>query len=169
MQTDPDSADVNIRVTEKDLDYAELTSLKLADGSGDYIGQLGVHHELHCLVRTAATCTITVLMCLSQKRIRRWIYRDHYQPNLTAAEFEENKIHIDHCIELIRVSTMCRGDTSLSTFKWLDTDHGLVTETRDVSYHSCVNYDALMDWVRGRSLDLFDRDLLIRPNPSRNT
>jgi len=38
--------DVNIRVTKDDLEYAELDSLKVDDGSGDFIGQLGVHHEL---------------------------------------------------------------------------------------------------------------------------
>lgn len=51
--------DVNIRVTAEDLEYAELKSLELADGSGDYIGQLGVHHELHCLVSAVSLCALS--------------------------------------------------------------------------------------------------------------
>lgn len=97
--------------------------------------------------------------------MRQWVYRDHYLPNLTEAEYTENKVHIDHCMELLRVTIMCRGDTSLSTFNWLERPDGLtaVTETRDVAYHSCVNYDHLMHWVRDRSLDLFDPNLLVPP------
>ena len=97
--------------------------------------------------------------------MRQWVYRDYYQPELQpgTAEFTENKVHIDHCIELLRMTTMCRADTSLSTFKWLKVGSADVTETRDYAYHSCVDYDALMGWVRGRSLDLFDPDLLVKP------
>ena len=42
--------DNNIRVSKSDLDFHNVTSLPLADGSG-YASQLGVFHELHCLVR----------------------------------------------------------------------------------------------------------------------
>lgn len=42
-------ADIRIRVTREDLEYYNLTSIALADGSG-YAAELGVHHELHCLV-----------------------------------------------------------------------------------------------------------------------
>lgn len=38
--------DVNIRITQQDLDFAGVDSLMLADGSGEFVGQLGVHHEL---------------------------------------------------------------------------------------------------------------------------
>jgi hypothetical protein len=41
---------IYFRVTEKDLQFADLESLRLADGSGDFVAQLGMHHELHCLV-----------------------------------------------------------------------------------------------------------------------
>lgn len=41
--------DIRIRVTSHDLSFYNVTSLPLADGSG-YISELGVHHELHCLV-----------------------------------------------------------------------------------------------------------------------
>ncbi|KAF1815939.1 hypothetical protein P152DRAFT_455666 [Eremomyces bilateralis CBS 781.70] len=139
---------VNIRVSAKDLQYAEVDSLKLADGSGDYIGLLGMHHELHCL-----------------KKIRHWIYKDFYYPNLTVGSeaYVENKVHVDHCIENIRVSTMCRADTSLNTFAWMDVSKGWVTAAEDTGYHSCANMDNLMGWVKERSLDLLEPNLLLQP------
>ena len=44
-----DTVDIRIRVSRADLAYYNLTSVPLADGSG-YAAELGVHHELHCLV-----------------------------------------------------------------------------------------------------------------------
>ena len=41
-----------MRVSKKDLDFYNVTSIALADGSG-YAAELGVHHELHCLVSCA--------------------------------------------------------------------------------------------------------------------
>lgn len=38
-----------MRVSLSDLQYYNLTSIPLADGSG-YAAELGVFHELHCLV-----------------------------------------------------------------------------------------------------------------------
>ena len=42
------NSDNNIRVEKHDLDDLGLDSIQLADGG--YIAQLGVFHELHCLV-----------------------------------------------------------------------------------------------------------------------
>ena len=42
------SSDNNIRVEKQDLDNLGLDSIQLAGGG--YIAQLGVFHELHCLV-----------------------------------------------------------------------------------------------------------------------
>lgn len=40
----------NIRISAAELRKINRTSIKLADGSGDYFGGLGVHHHLHCVV-----------------------------------------------------------------------------------------------------------------------
>jgi hypothetical protein len=71
-----------------------------------------------------------------------------------------NWCSLDHCIEALRASIICHGDTSLFTFAWLDGIEGQVTETRDDAYHQCVNYDALMGWIHERAVDLFDPNLL---------
>lgn len=51
----------NIRVGKDTLDRLNRSSIKLADGSGDYFGGLSVHHHLHCL-----------------KYVRHYLHRDYY-------------------------------------------------------------------------------------------
>ena len=51
--------DIRINVTQQDLAYYNLTSIPLADGSG-FAAELGVHHELHCLVSRRQTRALTI-------------------------------------------------------------------------------------------------------------
>lgn len=84
-----------MRVSASDLAYFNLTSIPLADGSG-YAAELGVHHELHCLVCARSdNCEKNERLTFDfQKKIRHWIYRDYYLGNETSAELEEWKFHI---------------------------------------------------------------------------
>jgi len=129
--------DNNIRVEKADLDTLGLDSVQLADGG--YIAQLGVFHELHCL-----------------KKVRHWIFRDYYVAplNISQAEWEEWPPHINHCLEMLRVAIMCRGDVSLSTFKWIGTSNHRVPTAWDRSPHQCVNWDSLAEWTRSRSVNI---------------
>lgn len=114
--------DNNIRVEKQGLDELGLDSIQLAGGG--YVAQLGVFHELHCL-----------------KKNRHWTFKEYYvtPKNLSEAEWAEWPAHINHCLEMLRVAIMCRGDTSLSTFKWIgNSDHCLPTAW-DRSPHQCVN------------------------------
>lgn len=40
----------NIRLTAEEVERMNVTSVQLADGSGDYLASLDVYHELHCVV-----------------------------------------------------------------------------------------------------------------------
>ncbi|KAK7186853.1 uncharacterized protein CC84DRAFT_1092207 [Paraphaeosphaeria sporulosa] len=73
----------NIRVSEEELKKINRTSIKLTDGSGDYMAGLNVHHHLHCL-----------------KSIRRVIYRDYYDL------YEEDEMWI-HLGEASASSSQC--------------------------------------------------------------
>ena len=42
--------DIRMSLPKQDLDFYNVSSIAMADGSG-YAAELGVHHELHCLVR----------------------------------------------------------------------------------------------------------------------
>ncbi|KAJ4305492.1 hypothetical protein N0V90_001023 [Kalmusia sp. IMI 367209] len=119
------------------------TSIALKDGSG-YIAEMAAYHELHC-----------------NKRIRRYIFYDYYYHNLTAEEQITEDKHIDHCLEYWRESVMCRGDVTLGTFYWRDTD-GYPT-SRVYTDNECVDWTALDTWARKRMVDMSDRSILAGP------
>ena len=93
-----DKIDIRINVTQQDLAYYNLTSIPLADGSG-YAAELGVHHELHCLVsrrvlaRQGRMIGAMLTMCV-QKKIRHWIHRDYYLKDETEEELVEWEAHV---------------------------------------------------------------------------
>ncbi|KAI0432183.1 hypothetical protein F5Y09DRAFT_354186 [Xylaria sp. FL1042] len=124
----------HVRVSGEDLRRVNKTSIPLPGEKDTYWGILGVIHELHCL-----------------KRIRQYMYKDYYFPNLTAEQERLNLLHNDHCIEILRQATMCRGDVSIITMFWQDDNPIPVT---DFSVpHACVNWDALYVWAKERSFD----------------
>ncbi|KAJ5657621.1 uncharacterized protein N7484_001270 [Penicillium longicatenatum] len=142
----------NIRVTKEDLDYYNVTSLQMTDLNGNggyYVGQMGLFHELHCL-----------------KRIRHYIYRRHYLANFTEEHLVEEEAHIDHCIELMRETILCRGDPTLSAFRWIDPSHHDEAHlTVDApGYHTCVNWEKLRTWNNAQAVDPFEPGALVGPD-----
>ncbi|KAI0465719.1 hypothetical protein F4859DRAFT_500059 [Xylaria cf. heliscus] len=135
----------NIKIYPEEMSKLNQVSLEMKDRTG-YLGVLGVYHELHCI-----------------KRIRKWFYRDYYYPNATTLEYHERMTHAEHCIEFIRQSAMCHGDTTVTPFKWLHDADGKVIEptTKEGVLHRCVNWDRLSDWAKSRRVDLFDQNLLM--------
>ncbi|KAF7867204.1 hypothetical protein EAF04_005287 [Stromatinia cepivora] len=134
----------DIRVELEDLQAIGMESLPLQQGG--YIAQPGVFHELHCL-----------------KRIRHWIYRDHYiyPKGPSDAELKEWEAHIHHCIERLRLSMMCRGDTSLAIYKWLKEGDEFVPTITDVGPHQCINWENFSGWIKDRSVNLSEPGLLV--------
>ncbi|KAI4624451.1 hypothetical protein J4E83_004125 [Alternaria metachromatica] len=65
-----------IRVAREDLDYYNVTSLPLADGSG-YASEIFMTHELHCL-----------------KKIRQWMYKESYFEDVQGLARNELERHI---------------------------------------------------------------------------
>lgn len=140
--------DINLRILPHEMEKLGYDSLEFQDGSG-FLGTMAVYHELHCL-----------------KRIRWWFYRDHYWPNMTAAEELEHYTHAGHCLELMRQASMCRADTTVIPFKWLHSGigpHGVEPTTQDGMHHQCAEWGPIERWARERRVDLFDPDLLLWP------
>ncbi|KAL4943309.1 hypothetical protein BDV06DRAFT_211162 [Aspergillus oleicola] len=131
---------MTIKITPEELSHLPDPSIPFADGSG-YIAELAVYHELHCV-----------------KRIRRYLNLAHYASNLTAEERIREDTHIDHCLEYWHEAAMCRGDTTLSTFRW--GDNGL-PYSRVYSDHECLDWGVLDGWAR-RMVDLSDYSILVR-------
>ncbi|CAI6312384.1 unnamed protein product [Periconia digitata] len=133
---------MTIKVTAEELEkFSEGdTSIALRDGSG-YIAEMAAYHELHC-----------------NKRIRRYIFFDYYYHNLTEEEQRTEDTHIDHCLEYWRESVMCRGDTTMGTFYWRESD-GYPT-SRVYTDNECVDWTAFDTWSRKRMVDMSDRSIL---------
>lgn len=171
-----DVVDNNIRVEKADLDHLRLSSIPLAEGG--YVAQLGVFHELHCLVsRLAMKCVDEHFTYNSNRRklgigsskIITWRRRILAKRNgksgrRTFVRFPKvafsqtflltKSLQKDHCLEMLRLAIMCRGDTSLSTFKWIGTSNQRVPTALDESPHQCVNWDSLVMWTRERSVNI---------------
>ena len=158
---------MTVRITPQEYQQANLgvSTLKLKDGSG-YIGEMAVYHELHCI-----------------KRLRRHLALDYYYPHLTGDELERENIHAgmyhttetssiaepdcsppltpsiatDHCLEYLRESIVCRGDTTFTPMFWRD---GLPTSRVD-SIHECVDWDRLDSYARSRMVDMSDPSILV--------
>ncbi|RDA86068.1 hypothetical protein CP532_1298 [Ophiocordyceps camponoti-leonardi (nom. inval.)] len=106
---------------------------------GGYLAALGVYHEIHCLSKYI------------KRRLRLWLYRDRYHPNITDAEVGEIKEHLDHCLESLRLTVMCHGNTALYSFSWKTRRHskpGIQSGSRSV----CVDWGSIRDWAYSRRL-----------------
>ena len=68
---------------------------------------------------------------------------------------------LEHCIEILRQSVMCRGDTTLITFRW---GHTVKLPQPDVTLeHTCVDWDSLMDWAGQHSINVFEEGMMVHP------
>ncbi|KAG9225253.1 hypothetical protein CCMSSC00406_0007084 [Pleurotus cornucopiae] len=97
----------------------------------NYIVELDVFHELHCL-----------------NRIRKTIYSDYY-PDMRLS-LPGNEAHMSHCLDSIRQSLMCSSDVSLIVWKW-DEEAGQSFPRGDV-VHRCRDFDKIKEWASERQL-----------------
>ncbi|KAI1758261.1 hypothetical protein F4782DRAFT_477164 [Xylaria castorea] len=102
---------------------------------GGYAATLGVHHELHCL-----------------RRLRLYLYKDRYFPNLTEAQADYVHGHLDHCIETLRLAIMCYGNTAMYTFNWDPAFPKPATKSNSKSV--CVDWKAIQDWSYSKMISL---------------
>ncbi|KAI4157958.1 MAG: hypothetical protein LQ342_007884 [Letrouitia transgressa] len=124
-------APMNIRVTKEELISENLESVALTEGGG-YLSWTATYHQLHC---------INVL--------RKWIYREYYLANLTPSEELHIRSHVDHCVEFLRQSSLCKPDNSLVSFKWDPAETRPMFNATE-SEHTCVNWDTLVNSMSSR-------------------
>lgn len=67
----------------------------------------------------------------------------------------------DHCIEVLRQGVMCRGDISLVTIRWQESNRLPVADF--TAPHECVNFDAINEWARERRINAMQPGLLVHP------
>lgn len=75
-----------------------------------------------------------------------------YLPQAFPAE-RKKKTPQDHCLETLRLSSMCSADIGLYTFRWPSHhDHSKKLATKSNSVRQCVDWDRLHEWAEGRSV-----------------
>ncbi|KAI8633208.1 hypothetical protein F5Y19DRAFT_471474 [Xylariaceae sp. FL1651] len=99
-----------------------------------YIASLSVYHELHCL-----------------RNIRLYLFRDRYYPNLTESQHRYLQGHLDHCLEVLRIGTMCHGNTAINSYMW---DEETIDKplTKSNSQSVCVKWSSIEDWSYSRKV-----------------
>ncbi|KAI1171481.1 hypothetical protein F4777DRAFT_53750 [Nemania sp. FL0916] len=116
---------------------------ELSDGG--YMASIGVYHELHCV-----------------RQLRLYIYRERYYPNITEEENFYLRNHLDHCLESLRETIMCNGNTAVSSFYWPTPD------SRNPAVHSnaqavCAKWDSIERWAYSRKISV-DPDFIMPHN-----
>ena len=79
------------------------------------------------------------------------MYPSYYFPNLSDQEKEDNRYHNEHCIDMLRQSVMCHGDTTPLTMRWGVTQK--IPLGNFSSPHECVNWAGINRWARERSVE----------------
>ncbi|KAI8627285.1 hypothetical protein F5Y19DRAFT_442345 [Xylariaceae sp. FL1651] len=144
----------NIRVPKDYLDKRNLSSIYTKDGR-EGIASLSVFHSLHCL-----------------KKVKRMLFKEYYHSDKSVEAMAREEKHVDHCVEYIRESLMCQPDLSMVTFRWINNtaqheDKAAFYPTNfDADMHTCANWQHLDNWAGERAVDLFQVDLLQRPQPT---
>ncbi|KAI0428954.1 hypothetical protein F5Y09DRAFT_343163 [Xylaria sp. FL1042] len=101
---------------------------------GGYIASVAVYHELHCL-----------------RNLRLYVFRDRYYPNLTESQHSYLQEHLDHCLEVLRISVMCHGNAAINSYRW-DTETIDKPLTKSNSRSVCVRWNSIEDWIYPRKV-----------------
>ncbi|KAL2000729.1 hypothetical protein VTN02DRAFT_2700 [Thermoascus thermophilus] len=99
------------------------------------MANLAVFHQLHCL-----------------KTIWQYTYLEHYKSRneLFSKPDVEIHHHLDHCVDLLRQALMCNPDTSIITFKSVDTQASPVPEYG--LPRRCRDFEAILQWGLDRGV-----------------
>ncbi|KAJ6629331.1 hypothetical protein B0H10DRAFT_1939740 [Mycena sp. CBHHK59/15] len=98
---------------------------------GNYIVELDVFHNLHCL-----------------NMIRKALNFEYYT-EMDPRVVETND-HLNHCVDWLRQSLMCAGDTSVVVWQW-DEAQKKTTFQGDVA-HTCRNFEKLREWGKSHMI-----------------
>lgn len=121
------------KVTREELEKAGSTFDRIAQlTDGGYVATLGVYHELHCV-----------------RQLRFYLSKERYYPHLTQGQADYLQHHLDHCLEALRHTVMCRGNTALRSFAWTDPQAELPTAQSN-SQSSCVKWSSIYEWSESR-------------------
>ncbi|KUI70377.1 hypothetical protein VM1G_06403 [Cytospora mali] len=120
---------------------------KVAPEKGDgYIALFEVHHQLHCL---------------NLVRQYTWLLMGSYSEDDIPPDLREspkaNRMHVDHCIETLRLSLMCHGDMS-PLLVTMDPNEPLGRKADFNTHHRCRNFTKLQEWTKANGVEDWEKD-----------
>ncbi|PFH57163.1 hypothetical protein XA68_15423 [Ophiocordyceps unilateralis] len=150
------------RLLRHELRAMNQTSIPLQRGGG-YMGMMAVFHELHCLVRSRRTdyWQSSSKLTGKQKLVREAVHKDYYYQNESEASKAILVGHTEHCIDILRMGSMCRADTAIFPYHW--TDGTRLPSPTWFQKHECVDWDDLTGWLEKRRIDIYEPNLLVHP------
>ncbi|KAI1636320.1 hypothetical protein F4809DRAFT_662606 [Biscogniauxia mediterranea] len=110
------------------------TAVRYAEeDGGQYMVLIEVVHQLHCL-----------------NVIRMYTYREYYsRPENRPLEFTDRegtiRMHVDHCVDMLRQVLMCQADVGLVPFYWVE---GQGPQENFSTPHPCRRLDRVMEWAQ---------------------
>ncbi|KAI1283961.1 hypothetical protein F5Y07DRAFT_348204 [Xylaria sp. FL0933] len=123
------SLDEFLKAGESLDDLAELKD-------GGFLASLGVYHELHCL-----------------RQIRLYVYKEVYYPKISSKNNYHLQDHVDHCLESLRQTIMCYGNTAITSFHWTTPDL-LGPEPRSNARSVCAKWETIESWAYSRRVSV---------------
>jgi hypothetical protein len=97
-----------------------------SQGEATYLGAIEVFHQLHCLdmLRLEVYGTLT-----------QWLHEHH--------SMKDKMEHLDHCIDFLRQSLMCRPSIEILPFGIDQSSF----RARFNGTHTCADFEAVRDWA----------------------
>jgi len=103
--------------------------------SGNFAGFLEVFHQIHCLAT-----------------LRQYTYQDEYVavmgklPPPFQKPAASRRMHLDHCIEVLRLAILCSSDVSI-TLSNVAPDEPSGYKPDFDGLHKCRDFSAIREWV----------------------
>ncbi|KAG2129547.1 uncharacterized protein EDB93DRAFT_1332252 [Suillus bovinus] len=101
-----------------------------AEFGGGFMVSMEAPHQLHCL-----------------NFLRKSTWPEYYEPmDISFQDAPEVvRMHLDHCIEMIRQNIMCNADVTTITWYWVE-GHKIPYPNFNTR-HQCRDYEKILDWA----------------------
>ncbi|KAJ6555094.1 hypothetical protein DFH09DRAFT_1165509 [Mycena vulgaris] len=121
------------RITKEEAARLPNKTHAIPGDDGHYIAELDVFHTLHCLNKVRMALDPDYYPDWRISTTNNWIPS---QKNATE--------HVSHCVDWIRQSIMCAGDTSVIVWQWENWTNASIVKGNVA--HTCRKFDKLQDW-----------------------
>jgi len=125
--------DLPTRIPKWQADLLESPTIEIPGDEGYYAILLDIFHSTHCL-----------------NEISKSLHPDHYAPYHLRMNTTEKiaRMHLDHCIEHVRLALWCGADISPVSFRWKE---GQIKGKSGYT-HTCRDGRAILNWARANKV-----------------